>query len=207
MVEKTSMTNFDKLNKIINSNGGYITGKNVKEAHIPTAIFSQFIKKYNLIKQCPGFYSLTDWIRDDYFIFQYQYPKLIYSFYLAAYLHGLSDYCPTFIEVTAPKNYRPFPLPRSGVILHTDTRDETYNLGVSEVVTSFGNKIRVYDIEKTVCDFIRNREKLDSESFVKCVTWYKRRKDKNINKLFQYANIMKIKDKVMSIMEVILNED
>ena len=65
----------------------------------------------------------------------------------------------------------------------------------------------IYNIEKTVCDFIRNRGKLDLESFVKCVTWYSKRKDKNVNRLIQYARIMKIEDKVNSLMEVLLNEN
>ena len=113
MVENASMTNFEKIAKIIKSNGGYVTGRDVSEANIPTSILSQYIKKYNLIKQCPGFYSTEDWMADDYFIFQYQYTKLIYSFYGAAYLHRLGDFIPTSLEATGPKNYRPFPLPRA----------------------------------------------------------------------------------------------
>ena len=98
MVENASMTNFEKISKIIKSNGGYVTGRDVSEANIPTSALSQYIKKYNLIKQCPGFYSTEDWMADDYFIFQYQYPKLIYSFYGAAYLHRLGDFISTSLE-------------------------------------------------------------------------------------------------------------
>ena len=58
-----------------------------------------------------------------------------------------------------------------------------------------------------MCDFIRNREKLDSESFVKCINWYKKRKDKNVNNLMKYAKIMKIEDKVNNLMEVVLGEE
>lgn len=206
MVEKITMTNSKIIAEIIKSNNGYITGEDVRKANISTAVFSRYIKDYNLIKQCPGFYSEKDWISDDYFIFQYQYPKLIYSFYGAAYLNKLGDYIPTSLEVTAPKNYRPFPLPKKGVILHTDTRDITYNLGINEIETDFGNHIKVYNIEKTVCDFIRNREKIDIESFIKCVTWYKKRKDKDVNKLIEYSKIMKIENKVNNLMEVLLNE-
>ena len=207
MVGNTSMTNFEKIEKIIEINGGYITGKDIKSKNIPTAIFSEYIKKYKLVKHSPGFYSTENWMRDDYLIFQYQYPKFIYSFYGAAFLHRLGDYIPTHLEVTGPKNYRPFSLPKKGVIVHTDTREVTYNLGISEIETAFGNKVKVYDLEKTVCDFIRNREKLDSESFIKCVTWYRKRKDKNVNRLAQYSKIMKIEDKVNNLMEVLLNED
>ena len=199
------MTNNELISKIIDSNGGFITRKDINSANIPSAVLSQYVKRNNLAKHCTGFYSREDWVVDDYLIFQYQYPKLIYSFYSALYLNKLGDYMPPFLEVTAPKNYRPFSLPRSGVILHTDTRDNTYNLGIAEVKTIQGNVVKVYDIEKTVCDFIRNREKIDSESFVKCINWYKKRKDKKINNLMKYAKMMKIDDKVNSLMEVVLN--
>lgn len=207
MVGFASMTNFDRISKIIKTNGGYITGCDIKMANISSAVLSEYVRKFCLIKQCPGFYSLPEWIRDEYFIFQYQYPRLVYSFYSASYLNRLTDYAPPYLEVTAPKNYRPFSLPKEGTSLHTDTKDKTYNLGISVIETTLGNKVRVYDIEKTVCDFIKNREKLDVESFVKCVTWYKKRKDKDIKRLFQYAKIMKIEDKVRDLMEVILNEN
>lgn len=201
------MTNYEKIAEIINTNGGYITRKDINAYHIPSTCLSEYVIKYHLNRLAPGFYAKEDWIKDDYFIFQYQYPKLIYSFYSAAYLQKLGDYLPPFLEVTGPKNYRPFPLPKEGVILHTDTRDEIYSLGVEEIETVFGHLIKVYDKEKTVCDFIRNREKLDAESFVKCLNWYKKRKDTNINRLMAYAKVMKIEDKVNSLMEVILNED
>lgn len=201
------MSNYKKIEDIINKNSGYITRKEIDKANIPSAFLSQFVRKNNLIKLAPGFYAKKDWMVDDYLIFQYQYPKLIYSFYSSAFLHQLGDSSPSFLEVTAPKNYRPFALPRNGVVLHTDTRNDTYYLGICETTTVFGNKVRAYDQEKTVCDFIKNREKIDSESFVKCLNWYKRKSDKNIHNLMKYAQIMKIENKVNNIMEVILNDD
>ena len=207
MVGNESMTNFEKIENIIKNNNGYVTRKNVDDENIPSFFLSNYAKKKNLRKIAPGFYARKDWVVDEYFVFQYQYPKLVYSFYDAAYLNKLGDYIPKYLEVTGPKNYRPFPLPKEGIILHTDTRKATYFLGITEIDTIYGNKVKVYDIEKTVCDFIRYRDKLDSESFVKCINWYKRRKDKNINKLMKYASIMKIESRVNDLMEVVLNED
>ena len=86
-------------------------------------------------------------------------------------------------------------------------KDELYEIGIIEMKTPYGNKIKVYDIEKTVCDFIKNRKKIDSESFVKCINRYKKRIDKNKNNLMKYAKIMGIEDEVFSLMEVLLNED
>lgn len=200
-------TTFKQIKSIIDKNDGYITRKDVNKHNISSSFLYEYIKKNNLSKYGTGFYAQKDWLKDNYFILQYEYPKLIYSFYSAQYLNELGDYVPPFLEVTAPKNYRPFKLPKDGVTLHTDTKDETYNLGIIEVKTIFGNKIKVYDKEKTVCDFIKNRDKIDSESFVKCLNYYKKDKSKNINNLMKYAKIMKIENEVFNIMEVLLNED
>lgn len=200
-------TKFDIITDIININKGYITRKDINKHNISSMFLSLYVKRKNLIKYGSGFYARKDWIKDDYLILQYQYPKLIYSFYSAAYIHKLGDYIPSNLEITAPKNYRPFSLPRKGIILHTDTRYSTYNLGIIEIKNIFGNTIKVYDLEKTVCDFIRYRNKIDSESFIKCINYYKNRKDKNRHNLMRYAKIMKIEDKVYNLMEVILNEN
>lgn len=200
-------TKYMIIEGIININGGYITRKDINKHNVPSAFLSEYVKKNNLVKYGTGFYAREDWVKDDYFVFQYEYPKLIYSFYSAQYLHGLGDFLPPYLEVTGPKNYRPFLLPKKGVVLHTDTRDGTYELGIVEIETMLGNKVRVYDKEKTVCDFIRNRNKIDAESFAKCINYYKKRKDKNINALMKNAKIMKIEAQVNSLMMVILNED
>ena len=202
-METTSKTKL--IDIIINDNNGYITRKDVNRYGIPSAVLSKYVKKHNLVKYGTGFYALKEWIQDDYLIFQYEYPKLIYSFYSAQFLNNLGDYNPPFLEVTAPKNYRPFPLPKEGVRLHTDTKDPVYNLGIIEIQTMFGNKVKAYNAEKTICDFVKNRSKLDSESFVKCLHFYKRRKDKNIKLLFEYSKIMNIEKEVFSLMEVVLN--
>lgn len=199
--------NNELIQEIINSNGGYITRRDINNHDIPSMFLYQYVKKHNLIKYGTGFYAKEEWFKDDFLIFQYEYPKLVYSFYTAAYLNQLGDYLPTFLEVTGPKNYRPFPLPKEGVSLHTDTRDSTYSLGITNVKTMYGNIVRVYDMEKTVCDFIRNRDKIDSEAFVKCINWYKRKKSINRHNLMKYAQIMKIEDEVYKLMEVVLNED
>lgn len=201
------MTYFEQIAKIIKENGGYITREDIDFAKIPSASLSQYVKKYELGKLCAGFYAEYNWAEDECLVFQYRYPKLIYSFYFAAYIHGLGDFIPPYLEVTGPKNYRPFVLPKDRVVLHTDTKESTYSLGITEVKTIFGNTVRVYDMEKTVCDFIKNRSRMDPESFIKCLRFYKKRKDKNISKLMKYARIMKIEAKVFDVMEIVLSED
>jgi len=107
--------------------------------------------------------------------------------------------------VTGPLNYRPMSQIRDDVIAHTDTVGESYALGVVDVTTSLGNVVRAYDKEKTICDLIRHKGKVEFETYVKALNLYARSTNKDINKLMEYARILKIEKEVRSQMEVLLN--
>ena len=201
------MTIEEKIENIVKANNGYVTRKDIDRNKIPSIYLTRYVKKHNLTQIVRGFYAREDWIVDPYLIFQYTYPHFIYSFNSAIYLQGLGDILPNYLEVTGPFNYRPMSKNRDDVMTHTDTVDESYNLGITDTKTSLGNVVRVYDKEKTICDLIKHKDKIEFEVYVKALTRYARSKDKDINKLMRYAQIMKIENKVRDQMEVIINAD
>lgn len=195
------------IKKTIETNHGFIRAKDLVFAKMPTIYLTRYVKKHNLLKLAPGFYATEEWNYDGYFLLQHSFSGFIFSFSSAIYLHGLGDIMPAFYEVTGPKNYRPISLERPDVVAHTDTRKEIYELGITTTKTVFGNYVRVYDIEKTICDLIRFKEKVDIEVFLKAIRLYAKRKDKDLNKLYMYARKMKIEKKVISVMEIVLNKN
>lgn len=195
------------IQNIIIENDGFITGKELTERGISSIYLTRYAKENNLKKVARGVYAVEEWIIDPYFVFQYTYPKFIYSFNSAIYLHELGDILPNYLEVTGPINYRPYPKKKEGIFTHTDTVSESYNLGIIEVNTPLGNIVKVYDKEKTICDLIRNKEKVELEVYVKALNIYAKSKNKDVNKLMRYAKIMKIEEEVLNQMEVILNAD
>ena len=211
MVVKGTKVNIVDTNEIIQNiiteNNGYITGKELTERRISSIYLTRYIKKHNLKKVARGVYAVDEWIIDPYFVFQYTYPKFIFSFNSAIYLHGLGDILPNYLEVTGPINYRPFSKKKEDVFTHTDTVSKSYNLGIVEVSTPLGNIVKVYDKEKTICDLIRNKDNVELEVYVKALNLYAKSKNKDVNKLMEYAKIMKIEEEVLNQMEVILNDD
>ena len=101
-------SNEKKLENLLSANGGYITRKQVDSHGIPSWFLTDFVRKQRLVKIDKGFYAQEQWIRDDYLVFQYKYPKFIFSHVSALFLHGLTNQLPAYFEVTGPKNYRPF---------------------------------------------------------------------------------------------------
>jgi hypothetical protein len=79
-----------------------------------------------------------------------------------------------------------------------------FDLGRTNVTTQFGNIVPCYNLERTICDFIRNRGRLDEELFLATIKAYAVDKSHNISRLGDYAQCMGIADKVNKILEVIL---
>ena len=199
-------SNEKKLEKLLSANGGYITRKQVDSHKIPSWFLTDFVRKQCLVKIDKGFYAQEQWIRDDYLVFQYKYPKFIFSHVSALFLHGLTDQLPDYFEVTGPKNYRPFS-PNPSVTIHTDSHDESYRLGVCKIKTSLGHLVECYNMERTLCDIIKNSRKIDAEIFGKALRLYAKSKGKSIRNLLHYAQVLKIENKVAELMTVVMNED
>ena len=118
----------------------------------------------------------------------------------ALYFHGLSIKAPNNKgDITVPNNYYNYKLKNHNVF-YVDK--EIYNMGLTEVETPYGNKVRVYDIERCICDIIRSKNRMYLEHIKYSIRSYIKRKDKNINKLLEYAEKIGIKEEVMNYIEI-----
>ena len=198
--------NYSQLEKIFKTNGGYITREDVNNANISSWFLSDFVKRNNLSKIAPGFYANDNYIIDNYYIIQKRYPKYIFSGLSALYLLGLTDKIPTDIEVSSPQNYHPFRNKIDLLIIHKLSNKKVYELGIKEVKTMFGNIVKTYDEERTICDVIKYRDKYDGETFIKAIKFYVRTIN-NQSKLFKYARELGIEKKVYEVIEIVANAD
>lgn len=87
-------------------------------------------------------------------------------------------------------------------IFLTDKDKNIYELGLTEVKTPMGNSVRVYDVERCICDIIRSKNRMDLEHVKYSIKEYIKRKDKDLVKLSNYAKEMGIKEEVMNYIEV-----
>ena len=197
-------TNYEAIKKILERNHGLITRKEIDEENISSWFLTDFVKRNGLSKIAPGFYASDGYATDDYFILQRRYPKYVFSEMSALYLHHLTDKIPEDIYVACPQGYHPSRKIIPSLVVNQISNQNLYLLGIADVETMFGNKVRAYDKERTVCDLIKRRGKYDGETFVKALRAYLS-DGPDQRKLFRYAKEMKIENKVFEIMEVIAN--
>ncbi len=199
-------SNYSKLEKIYKKNGGCISHKDVAKAGIPSWFLYEFVKRNKLEKFAPGFYVGSSYIPDDYYILQMRYPKYIFADMSALYFHHLTDRIPDEKEVVCPQGYNPAREKPKRLCVRRVSNQKIYELGVTEATTLFGNKVRVYDRERAICDLIKYRDKQDAEVFIKAIRLYWKGKPDQI-RLFNYARTLKIEKKVYEVMVIVANED
>lgn len=193
----------EKILKIIKKNNGYVTTSEVVENGIERKFLTNMVKKGILVRISRGYYGLPSYIEDEYYKIASKSKNVRFSLSTALYLHNLSDRNPLVYNVTLPYGYGGILQKEKKVILNFVKR-ELLDLGVIEVYSPFGMKIKVYDVERTICDIIKNKNKMNAEILSKALKDYAISKNKNLNKLAMYAKKMNIEKKVREYMEVLL---
>lgn len=185
----------------LKKSGGIITSAYCRENNIPTVYLSRLAKEGKLFRVQKGIYITKDGDYDEYYFFQYQYRKSIFSYETALFLLGVTDKIPWRIDVTVYNGYK-FNEKQDTLNINY-VKKSIYNLGIIQKKTMFGNTVNVYSYERILCDFISNKEKMDVEVYAKLIRSYSKYKDKDIHSLYEIARKMGIEDKVKEVMEVV----
>lgn len=198
--EFKNQSNIEIIESIMKINNGYVTSKQLSNLGIHRMYLNIMKEKGMVEKVGSGIYIDSSKIEDNYFVFGLELPNIVYSHMTALYFHGLSIKAPNDkYDITVPNNYFNYKI-RNHNVFYVDR--DSYKIGLTEVETPMGNKVKVYDIERCICDIIRSKNRMDLEHVKFSIKEYIKRKDKDLIKLSKYADSMGIKNEVMSFLEM-----
>ena len=181
---------------------GYLTTEEVNNHNIPRVYLTKLLKEDKIERISRGLYIEKNVLLDEFMILQSKSKNAIYSNMTALYLHGFSNRIPIKYDITINNGYNGSLQKQSNVNLFY-TKRELLELGVIDYKLESGNVIKVYDLEKTICEIIRNKKKIDAEIFNRAIREYYYSKNKNTLKLYEYAKKMNIYEKVRNTFEVL----
>ena len=189
--------------KILNLfKNGYLTTKAVNDNNIPRFYLTKLIEENKIERVSRGVYSKKNVLVDEFVILQSKSKNAIYSNSTALYLHGLSNRIPIKYDINIKNGYNGSLQKERNVNLFY-TKTELLELGVINYKLDSGNIIKTYDLDKTICDIIKNKKKIDTEIYNKAIREYFYGKKKNTLKLYEYAKRMNIYNKVRDTFEVL----
>ena len=197
------LDNYGKIIEMIEKNNGFITTGQITDAGIQRRLLTELTESGKLYRVERGIYALPTTWEDEMYYLQYRFSKGIFSNETALYLHGLSDKTPSAYTMTFPIGYNTQSAKKAGVLTKL-TIDEIYGLGIIEIPSPCQNPIRVYDKERTLCDIVKSKNACEIGIVNAAMKSYTHSRDKNINKLFSYAEQLRVKHKILRYMEVLL---
>ena len=185
------MNNMGKVEKMVQSApNGIITSAQLTKAGLHRGYLHDFVESGELYRFGRGLYVQSSAWEDDFYLLQRKYSRGIYS-------HDTARYTMTF-----PKGYNALSLKQEDLIVKRAI-PENYDFGIIEIQSPSGNPIRVYDLERTLCDILRGSGS-DIQIVGAAMKRYAASKDKDIHKLMQYAERLRVKPKVLRYMEILL---
>lgn len=192
-----------ELAAIAKAHGGIIETKIAAQRGISKAMLYKLCKEDKIHRIVKGQYILPDDMQDELLSISKRSENIIFSHETALYLHGISDRTPFEHTVTAPSGCIPSSAIKSECKVYY-IKPELFELGLSTLRTPAGNNVPVYDLERTICDVIRSRNKLGTETFLTALKLYATNPKKDLNKLNSYAKKMRVSNVLRQYLEVLL---
>lgn len=192
----------NKILKIMKKNNEIITPAQLEKKGISRVYLSRMEEEGIIERIDRGIYVTKDFKYDEYYLFQLKYPKAIFSYNTALYFYEMTERTPIKMDVTVYREYNPHRF-KNFVNVYKVSKD-LYDLGVTEKKSPQGMKVRTYNLERTICDTIKDKDSIDIEIRNKAIKKAIKSKEFNASKMFEYAKKMNIYDKVKNYMEAII---
>ncbi len=193
----------EELENLITDNQGIIITNDVEKHGIPRHYLTLFMREGKLERVSHGTYVSPDTFDDEMYTLQAKRQKVIFSHETALFLHELTDRDPLELSVTIPNGYNGTSLRESGIKVYS-VKKSLHLMGVTEVESLYGRKIKAYDKERTICDIVRNRNNMDIAILNEAIKRYLQSKEKNITLLLKYAKELGVQKIIRNYMEILL---
>lgn len=191
------------LKTLLYENQGILTSAEALAAGASKYQFYKYVGSEGLEKVAPGIYLSEDAWGDNLYILQARYAEVIFSHETALYLLDMTDREPLQITVTAKGKYNAQKLTEQGVKIYR-IKPDLHALGVCELPSPGGHRLRVYNAERTICDIIRSRSNIEIQDYQTALKSYLRQKEKNIPLLMEYAEAFHVATILRKYLEVFL---
>lgn len=188
--------------EIVDDSGILLT-KNAIEAGISKHALYNFIRDNGFEKAAHGVYASPETWEDENYILSLRCPQGVLSHDEALYYHGLTDREPLQKTITIYTGYGTSRMVADGIKVFT-VKKELLDIGKEIVKTSYGHDIPLYNRERTICDLIRSRNRFEIQDFQTALKTYIMGKNKNLNRLMEYAKLFHVDKKIRKYMEVLL---
>lgn len=197
------MKQFEQMDQMLTMQDGMLRTSQVIAAGISKPMFYDYVRSRDLERAAHGIYISKDSWVDAMYLLHLRFEQAVFSHETALFFHDLTDREPMEYTVTVKTGRNPTKMKAEGIQVFT-IKSELHGVGITTAQTPFGHTVPVYDMERTVCDLLRSRSRIEIQTFQGALKAYARRKDKNLRTLMKYAGMFRVEKILRQYLEVLL---
>lgn len=178
--------------------GGVLKTSELNELGLSSRQINKLVENGFIHKIKYGFYELAEAMTQEEVIITRLFPNAVIFLESALIHYRYTDRIPTSWQIAVDKYSKSSQYDIEYPILEPYYIDPKFlEIGVSTIHIE-DMQVRIYDRDRTICDILRYEKKIEKEVFTHAIQSYVKDPKKNVRKLFEYAEIFNIKNKVQT---------
>lgn len=185
----------------ITQNGGFISSADAKKVSLYNELLDG-TKKGLIIRVRRGIYAINEGLSKQMIDVDTLVPGGVLCLYSAWSYHELTTQIPQAYYIAVERS-RKIIIPDFPPIELSFMSKNIYELGVENTEID-GFKVKVYNLERSVCDAIKYRNKIGIDVSSEILKNYLARKDCDITRLYEYANQLRVGKRIDELIKFML---
>lgn len=198
-----SQEDIDFLRKVFSDYNYIMTTAQLKAEKLQYRDIQRMLEAGIIEKVKRGYYHWIDFYDgSEIIIINYLFPDAVLCMETALFYYRYSDRNPSEWNITIDKNTSrsrtniDYPFVKA-------YRVESALVTLGETTGKIDSiDVRIYDRDRTICDVVRNMNKMDKEIFNKAIQGYVKDPKKNIPNLMEYAKVLRIQKRAKELIGV-----
>lgn len=202
-MKKQRDVSYGKAHKVASRSGGFASAAKLRAAGIASSSVTRLARQGAVVRVKRGLYRWHKRDASSSLVEATQIvPNGVVCLLSALAIHQIGTRTPWEAYIAIPRTSRKPVMPKYPPIRLAYFSDAQYQTGITTVQSNRA-EIRVYDIEKTLCDCARYRNKIGMDVFREAVSDYLRRPGRDIDKLLAYSKKLRVQSILHPIVEAL----
>jgi len=200
--KRQNLTKKDQILKLFKQKKGIIKLQDLLKIGINKYHLLKLVENKEVEKLRHGIYKLSNYQTNEYLEIKNLVPNGIICLFSAWNYYELTTYMPHEFHVAIEKKSK-VKLPDYPPIKLYYWDNNSLKTGI-KIVKIDNSNITIFDIEKSVCDAIKFRNKIGKDVLNEILTEYLKRKDKNLDLLIKYSKVLRVEKILKNYLDVLL---
>ncbi len=180
----------NELERRFEDNKGFLTAAQMRDTALRYQL-KKLMKEGKVHKARHGFYVHADYLQqDEYVLVAKMIPAGVFCLFTAWQIHELSTTVPHQYHLALPRTTKISATGYPPLALYYLSK-QAYETGIAEKSIA-GQQVKCYDLERSVCDAVKFRNKTGEDIMQEVLKNYMHRIDRNLDKLLHYAKMLRI---------------